>query len=192
MNIAKKFRPCSMVACTVWLAACGGAELGPSDKYVGLWVSGCNAAGLYSAAYPEEELKAVHQLSFSRRHDDSLRFVMVQKIYPAAGCSGLPLAIHVNESSRNTYEIHGSKRIGGTEVDLVTITMGALGGEPGTEGVIVRDGIRYPGDFFISRVDNEKDVVAIDDRELRFGTGEAVDAEGYPVALEPSPGMTKR
>ena len=192
MNNAKKFRLCSVMACTAWLAACGGGDIGPSDKYVGQWVSGCRAAGLYSAANPEEELKAVHQLGFSRRHDDSLRFVMVQKIYPAAGCSGLPLAIHVNDSPRNAYEIHGSKRIGGTEVDLVTVDMGPLGGEPGAEGVIVRDGIRYPGDFFISQVDNEKDVVAIDDRELRFGTGEAVDDQGYPLALEPSPGMTRR
>lgn len=190
MNNAGKFRWCGVIACTALVSACGGAD-DLSDKYEGTWVSGCDASGLYSSSNPQDELKAVYRYTFVRTHGDTLKFLVVQDVFPSSGCSGAPLATHVNASSRNTYVIDGTKVLNGVEVDKITINMGALGGASSTAGPFVRNGISYPGDFFVSRVDNEKDVVAIHGRGMRFGTGERIDEQGYPTVLEATRSLTK-
>lgn len=181
MNIKKTWGGACAALALGLLGACGGGIDDP-DPYVGAWLSDCEASGLHRADRPNEELKAVYRYTFTKEHDDTLRFRVVQDLYPASGCTGEPLATHSNRSEANTYVFQGTKRIDGKEVDKVKVTMGPLGG-PQAADTLVIDGIRYPGDFFISSVDGEKDVLSRDGLELRFGTGDDVDEEGYPNAL---------
>jgi len=171
---------CAALAISL-LSACGGSS-DDTDPYVGTWVSSCEVSGLHPDARPTEDLKAIYRITLTKQRADALHFRIVQDLYPAAGCTGRPLATHDNRADINTYVFQGTKRIDGKEVDKVSVTMGALGG-PQAEGTLVVDGIRYPGDFFISSVEGEKDVLSLTGTELRFGTGEAVDDEGYPNAL---------
>jgi hypothetical protein len=171
---------CAALALSL-LSACGGSS-DEADPYVGTWVSSCEASGLHLDDRPNEELKAVYRITFTKQRADKVQFRIVQSLYPAAGCTGRPLATHDNHAGSNAYVFEGSKLIDGKEVDKVSVTMGALGG-PQAADTLVIDGIRYPGDFFISSVEGEKDVLSLTGTELRFGTGEAVDDEGYPNAL---------
>ena len=180
MTISKTWGgSCAALAISL-LCACGGSD--NADPYVGTWVSACDLSGLHPANRPDEELKAAYRITLTKQRADTLHFRIVQNLYPAAGCTGRPLATHDNRAEVNTYVFEGSKLIDGREVDKVRVTMGALGGLQAADTLVI-DGIRYPGDFFISSVADEKDVLSLTGTELRFGTGEAVDDEGYPNAL---------
>lgn len=172
------------------LSGCGGGtdplldKLEPALKYVGTWSSGCEDSALTSSAEAGRKLKATYEYTFTRRESDKLRFKVVHKIYSAASdCGGNPLATHVNDSPDNTYSIDGKTTVDGWPADKLTVDMAALGGPFAADGPLERDGIRYPGDFFISSVDGHKDVAAFSLREIRFGTGEA-QAGHYPGSLE--------
>lgn len=186
----------AVVVATSGLAACGGVDdlaPGPSDKYVGTWVSGCEPADDLSAAdQPDQPLKATYQLTLSREDSHTLRFAVDYTVYPAAGCSGHPLAVHTNRSDDNTYVIDGDQTVAGTEADQITVNMAALGGPTNGGAPVVVNGIRYPADFFISSVHDNKDLIARAGSGLRFGTGEAVDASDYPVTLDAAARLSRR
>lgn len=176
------------------LAGCGGDDWipGPADKYEGTWVSNCRDAGLYAADRPEQQLKATYRLVLDKTAPDALRFTMTMSIYPASGCGGAALATHTNNAPENRYDIGGIHFVHGTAVDHVTITMGALNASASATGrPIVQNGVRYPADFFVSRVVDNKDILAIDGNGLRFGTG-PTNGEGYPSQLESEPSLFRR
>lgn len=183
------------IACaTLLVSGCGGDDWipGPADKYQGSWVSNCVDAGLYAADRPDQQLKATYRLELDKTAPDALRFTMTLKVYPASGCGGNPLATHTNNAPENRYDLGGIHFVHGTAGDHVTITMGALNPSAAANGQpIVQNGVRYPADFFISRVVDNKDILAIDGDGLRFGTG-AINSDGYPSQLESKPSLFRR
>ena len=178
------------IACAALLAGCGGSDspaAEPADRYAGTWVSDCGDAHLATTAHPDQGLQAVYRLELVKVNADTLRFTVRQEVYPAAsGCTGTPLASHTNAADGNTYLIGGQATVDGVAVDRLTVNMAALGGEAPASG-----GIAYPADFFLSSVDNDKDIVSVTATGMRFGTGTAVDADGYPVALEAGVSLRK-
>lgn len=170
------------------LSGCGGSSdplsyIDPATKYVGTWTSDCEDSRLVSDTRPDDQLKEVYEITFNRRHSDLLRFKTVYKVYRNSDCTGSPMATHTNDSDNNTYLIEGHTTVKGVPVDKIIVNMAALGGPSSASGPVVRDGIRYPGDYFISSVVNQKDVVSVSAVGMRFGIGE-VDGEGYPREVE--------
>lgn len=187
----------AVVVAASGLAACGGVDdlaPGPSDKYVGTWASGCESADdLSTVDRPDEPLKATYQLKLARVDSHTLRFEVDYDVYPASGCSGRPLAVHTNRSDDNTYVIDDDRATaGGTRADRISVDMAALGGPTNGGEPVVVNGIRYPADFFISSVHDNKDLLALAGNGLRFGRGDAVDADGYPVTLDAAARLSRR
>jgi hypothetical protein len=192
-NNRKHPQPRALATCTtallLCLSGCGGSSdplsyIDPASKYVGTWTSDCEETRLVSDSHPDDRLHAVYEITFHRRHSDTLRFKTVYKVYRNSGCTGSSLATHTNDSDDNTYLIEGHTTVKGVPVDKIVVNMAALGGPSSASGPVVRDGIRYPGDYFISSVHNQKDVVSVSATGMRFGTGDAVDGDGYPHELE--------
>ena len=186
----------AVAVATSGLAACGGVDdlaPGPADKYAGTWVSACESADdLNTVDQPDRPLKATYQLTLARVDSHKLRFAVDYQVYPSSGCSGHPLAVHTNRSDDNTYVIDGDQAIAGSDADKITVNMAALGGPTNGGAPVVVNGIRYPADFFISSVHDNKDLIARSGSGLRFGSGEAVDAGDYPVALDAVARLSRR
>jgi hypothetical protein len=180
-----RIRPACAVVLLAVVAACGDGEDPPTSvgKYVGQWASSCDDSGLVADAHPERELKAIDHLTLTWAGDQQLAFHTVRRLYVAADCSGMPVATLDNHGAHNRFAWHAGKAIGGAAVDEFDVTMDALGG-PRANGPQVVAGVRYPGDFFIASIAGEKDVLSVAADGLRFGTGDGVDADGYPVALD--------
>ncbi len=182
------------MAGAAFLVACGGSDdtPGPADQYVGTWVSSCEATQLVAADDPDQALKATYQLTLRRVDQRTLRFALDYRVYPATGCQGTPLARHLNEAEGNTWRIDGAQAVGGTQAERITVEMAALGGPTNDGEPVVVNGVRYPADFFIASVHANKDLVAVTEAGLRFGTGQALDAEGYPAALDAEPRLVRQ
>lgn len=183
--IPHRIRPACAALSLAFVAACGEGDAPPLTvaKYVGTWVSSCDGSGLVADARPDQELKAVDRIDVDWAGDNRLEFRTVRRLYAAADCTGTPVATLDNHGAGNRYTLHGSAQVDGVTVDRVDVDMDALGG-PEAGGTQVIGGVRYPGDFFVASVAGAKDVFALGADGLRFGTGDAVDADGYPVALD--------
>ena len=181
----------ALVSTAGLLAACGGGDT-PADKYAGTWESACEEADLYAVDQPGQPLKSIYRLTLTEADSDTLHFAVNYRIYPASGCIGKPLATHANHAEKNTYRFDGTQRINGTEADRITVNMAALGTLANGGQPVVVDGIRYPADFFIASVNDQKDLIVLEGSKLLFGAGTAVDANGYPAALDTAPRLTRR
>jgi len=181
----------TLVATTSLLAACS-ADDSPADKYAGSWMSACEDADLYAVDQPGQPLKSTYRLTLAKTDDHRLHFAMVYQVHPASGCTGRPLATHTNAATENTYVFDGTQRVDGVDADRITVNMAALGTLSNGGQPVVVDGIRYPADFFISSVHDNKDLIVLDGSGLRFGAGDAVDADGYPTTLDTASRLTRQ
>jgi hypothetical protein len=181
----------ALVATTSLLAACSADE-GPADKYTGTWMSACEDADLYAVDQPGQPLKSTYRLTLTKTADHGLRFAVAYQVYPASGCTGMPLAVHTNSAAENTYVFDDTQRVNGIDAGRITVNMAALGTASNGGQPVLVDGIRYPADFFISSVHDNKDLIVLDSRGLRFGAGDAVDADGYPTTLDTAPRLTRQ
>ena len=175
------------------LAACGGGKGDGADRYAGQWVSGCEQAGLHLEGRPDKALTATYTLTLSRLSDDRLHFGMVQQVYRSDDCKGAPIATHANQHPDNRIVLEGRRSVDGTEVERIRVRMRSLkdagGREVNPPGSALD--IAYPADFFSAEVPEDRDLIAVSGKQLRFGTGSAFDADGYPVQLAPGRAMER-
>jgi hypothetical protein len=175
------------------LAACGGGKDDAADRYAGQWVSGCEQTGLHLEGRPEKALTATYTLTLTRLSDDRLHFGMVQQVYRSDDCKGLPIATHANQHPDNRFVLEGRRTVEGTEVERIRVRMRSLkdagGREVNPPGSALD--IAYPADFFTAEVPEDRDLLAVSGKQLRFGTGSDFDADGYPVHLTPGRGMER-
>lgn len=175
------------------LAACGGGKGDGADRYAGQWVSGCEQTGLHLEGKPDKALTATYTLTLTRLSDDRLHFGMVQQVYRSDDCKGVPIATHANQHPDNRFMLEGRRTVDGTEVERIHVRMRSLkdaGGRPANLPGSSLD-IDYPSDFFTAEVPEDRDLIAVSGKRLRFGTGSAFDADGYPVQLAPGSGMER-
>ena len=197
MNPRSIIRTVTGVLAAAVLAACGGgtgegADL-HADRYAGQWVSGCEATGLHLEGRPEKPLTATYTLTLTRLARDRLHFGMVQQVYRSDDCKGLPIATHANRHPDNRFVLEGRRTVDGTEVERARVRMRSLkdagGREVNPPGSALD--IAYPTDFFIAEVREDRDLIAVSGKRLRFGTGAGFDADGYPVQLAPGGGLER-
>ena len=175
------------------LTACGGGKGDAADRYAGQWVSGCEQTGLHLEGQPDRALTATYTLTLTRLADDRLHFGMVQQVYRSDDCKGLPIATHANQHPDNRFVLEGQRTVDGTEVERIRVRMRSLkdaGGRPADLPGSSLD-IDYPADFFTAEVPEDRDLIAVGGKHLRFGTGSGFDADGYPVQLAPGRGMER-
>ena len=176
------------------LAACGGGgKADGADRYAGRWVSGCEQTGLHLEGRPDKALTATYTLTLTRLSDDRLHFGMVQQVYRSDDCKGVPIATHANQHPDNRFVLEGRRTVEGTEVERIRVRMRSLkdaGGREGNPPGSALD-IAYPADFFTAEVPEDRDLIAVSGKQLRFGTGSGFDADGYPVQLTRGPGMER-
>ena len=91
----------------------------------------------------------------------------------------------------NRFVLEGRRSVEGSEVERIRVRMRSLkdagGREVNPPGSALD--IAYPDDFFTAEVPEDRDLIAVSGKQLRFGTGSDVDADGYPVHLTPGRGM---
>jgi hypothetical protein len=175
------------------LAACGGGKGDGADRYAGQWVSGCEQTGLHLEGQPDKALTATYTLTLTRLSDDRLHFGMVQQVYRSDDCKGLPIATHANQHPDNRFVLEGRRTLDGTEVERILVRMRSLKDAGGRQVNLPGSAldIAYPADFFSAEVPEDRDLIAINGKQLRFGTGSGFDAAGYPVQLAPGRGMER-
>ena len=175
------------------LAACGGGKADGADRYAGRWVSGCEQTGLHLEGRPDQALTATYTLTLTRLADDRLHFGMVQQVYRSDDCKGVPIATHANQHPDNRFVLEGRRTVDGTEVERIRVRLRSLkdaGGRAVNPPGSALD-IAYPADFFTAEVPEDRDLIAVSGKQLRFGTGSGFDADGYPVQLAPGRGMER-
>ncbi len=175
------------------LAACGGGKGEGADRYAGQWVSGCEQTGLHLEGKPDKALTATYTLTLTRLSDDRLHFGMVQQVYRSDDCKGLPIATHANQHPDNRFVLEGRHTVDGAEVERIRVRMRSLKDAGGREVNLPGSAldIAYPADFFSAEVPEDRDLIAINGKQLRFGTGSGFDVDGYPVQLAPGRGMER-
>jgi hypothetical protein len=175
------------------LAACGGGKGDGADRYAGQWVSGCEQTGLHLEGQPGKALTATYTLTLTRLSDDRLHFGMVQQVYRSDDCKGLPIATHANQHPDNRFVLEGRRTLDGTEVERILVRMRSLKDAGGRQVNLPGSAldIAYPADFFSAEVPEDRDLIAINGKQLRFGTGSGFEADGYPVQLAPGRGMER-
>jgi hypothetical protein len=175
------------------LAACGGGKGEGADRYAGQWVSPCEQTGLHLEGRTDKPLTAVYTLTLRRLSDDRLHFGMVQQVYRSDDCKGLAVATHANQHPDNRFVLEGKRTVEGTEVERIRVRMRSLKDAGGREVNLPGSAldIDYPADFFSAEVIEDRDLIAVSGKRLRFGTGTAFDADGYPVQLAPGHGMER-
>lgn len=175
------------------LAACGGGQGEGADRYAGRWVSGCEPAGLHLEGRPDKPLTAAYTLTLTRLAEDRLHFGIVQQVYRSDDCKGLPIATHANQHHDNRFVLEGRRTLEGTEVERIRVRMRSLkdagGREVNPPGSALD--IAYPADFFSAEVIEDRDLITVSGKRLRFGTGTGFDADGYPVQLAPGHGLER-
>ena len=193
MNSRLIFRAGIGVLMAAALAACGGGKGDGADRYAGQWVSGCEQTGLHLEGQPDKALTATYRLTLTRLSDDRLHFGMVQQVYRSDDCKGLPMATHANQHPDNRFVLEGRRTVDGTEVERIRVRMRSLKDAGGREVNLPGSAldIAYPSDFFTAEVPEDRDLIAVSGKQLRFGTGSGFDADGYPVQLAPGRGMER-
>jgi len=193
VNPRSIFRTGIGVLAAAMLAACGGGKGEGADRYAGQWVSACEQTGLHLEGRTDKPLTATYTLTLTRLSDDRLHFGMVQQVYRSDDCKGLAVATHANQHPDNRFVLEGKRTVEGTEVERIRVRMRSLkdagGREVNPPGSALD--IAYPADFFSAEVIEDRDLIAVSGKRLRFGTGAGFDADGYPVQLAPGHGMER-
>jgi len=167
-----------------------GTSAAGADKYVGTWVSGCADSVAVAASAPTVALKQTVAYTFAKVSDAKASLVQVTNIYASTGCTGAALATHTNAVSSNALVIDGTATVDGSSVDKVTVTIGAIGGLS-AGGTINLNGIVYPGNYFMV-TSTTKNLTKLAGNALNFGNTAALDAQGYPTALNSNLTYTKQ
>ena len=193
VNSRSIFRAGAGVLMAAALAACGGGKADGADRYAGQWVSGCEQTGLHPEGRPDEALTATYTLTLTRLSEDRLHFGIVQQVYRSDDCKGPLIAAYANQHPDNRFVLEGRRTVDGTQVERIRVRMRSLkdasGHWAGPTGSALS--IDYPSDFFTAEVPEDRDLIAVSGKQLRFGTGSGFDADGYPVQLAPGRGMER-
>lgn len=161
-----------------------------ADKYAGTWISGCADSVAVTASAPTVALKQTISYTFAKVSDAKASLVQVTNIYPSTGCTGTALATHTNAGSSNALVIDGTTTVDASSVDKVTVTIGAIGGLS-AGGTINLNGVVYPGNYFMV-TSATKNLAKIAGTSLNLGNTTALDAQGYPTAINSGLTYTKQ
>jgi hypothetical protein len=197
-----RFAPLAMAAAL--LAGCGGGgssgggggggDTTPAadaiDKYVATFVSTCapepsvTDATSGAALYVKSTLKAA-----SKTNATSAALEVTYAYYNAADCSGTARYSMALSGSAFSLTVDGSTTVGGASADKVTLNQGnKLPGISG--GTIILNGVKFATAYL--QASATKDLWRLTGTDLFVGDTKALDAQGYPSALQATASYKKQ
>lgn len=199
-NLNHPITTLALAATLAGLAACGGggddtpagstAAVDPIDKYIGTFVGPCEVNASVTDAASGAKLGTRVTTVLTKISATKAAAQYKTGVYAVDDCSGTAAKTFDVAGNGSWMSIDGTKTVGTITAELVTWSAEAR--LPGiTAGTSVTlNGIRYVPAYLAAST--RKDTQSLVGADLYAGDASALDAQGYPTALQKAPAAKKQ